>query len=37
MLVVQVYMDDIIVGGTSKHLVDTFIQDMTHEFEMSMV
>lgn len=37
MLVVQIYMDDIILGGTSKHLVDAFIQDMTYEFVMSMV
>lgn len=34
---VQIYVDDIIFGGTSKHLVDAFVQDMTNEFEMSMV
>lgn len=37
MLVVQIYLDDIIFGGTSKPLVDAFIQDMTHDFKMSMV
>ena len=37
MLVVQIYVDDIIFGGTSKQLVDGFTRDMTKEFEMSMV
>ena len=37
MLVVQIYVDDIIFGGTSKQLVDGFTRDMTKEFEMRMV
>ncbi|WZZ60048.1 hypothetical protein YC2023_060155 [Brassica napus] len=37
MVVVQIYVDDIIFGGTSKQHVDDFTRDMTKEFEMSMV
>ena len=36
-LVVQVYVDDIIFGGTSQSMVDEFVRTMTKEFEMSMV
>lgn len=35
-IVVQIYVDDIIFGGTSQKLVDEFVQSMTQEFEMSM-
>ncbi|XP_013624832.1 PREDICTED: uncharacterized mitochondrial protein AtMg00810-like [Brassica oleracea var. oleracea] len=37
MLIIQVYVDDIIFGGTSKQMVDDFVKTMTKEFEMSMV
>ena len=36
-LVVQIYVDDIIFGRTSKVLVEAFTDDMTREFEISMV
>ena len=36
-LVIQVYVDDIIFGSTSKYLVKEFVKTMTKEFEMSMV
>ncbi|XP_024004132.1 uncharacterized protein LOC112081591 [Eutrema salsugineum] len=36
-MVVQIYVDDIIFGGTSQELVDAFVASMTSEFEMSMV
>ena len=36
-LIIQVYVDDIIFGGTSKGMVDEFVKTMTKEFEMSMV
>jgi hypothetical protein len=34
---VQVYVDDIIFGGSSNSLVARFAQDMSREFEMSMM
>lgn len=37
MLVMQIYVDDIIFGGTDESLVKEFVQTMTSEFEMSMV
>lgn len=33
----QIYVDDIIFGGTKDKLVKEFVQTMTREFEMSMV
>jgi hypothetical protein len=36
-LVVQVYVDDIVFGGSSKSLVARFAEDMSREFEMSMM
>ena len=36
-LIIQVYVDDIIFGGTSQSMVDEFVRTMTMEFEMSMV
>jgi hypothetical protein len=35
-LIVQVYMDDIVFGGSSNSLVARFADDMSREFEMSM-
>jgi len=32
MLIIQVYVDDIIFGGTSKQMVDDFVKTMTKEF-----
>lgn len=37
MLIVQVYVDDIIFGGTDKNLGTNFAQLMGSEFEMSMM
>ena len=37
LLVVQIYVDDIIFGGTSHDLVARFADDMSREFEMSMM
>ena len=37
MLVMQIYVDDIIFGGTKESLVEEFVQTMTCEFKMSMV
>jgi hypothetical protein len=34
-LIVQVYVDDIIFGGSSNSLVARFVEDMSREFEMS--
>jgi hypothetical protein len=34
---VQVYVDDIIFGGSSNSLVARFVVDMSREFEMSMM
>jgi hypothetical protein len=36
-LIVQVYMDDIVFGGSSNSLVARFTEDMSREFEMSMM
>jgi hypothetical protein len=36
-LIVQVYVDDIDFGGSSNSLVARFAQDMSREFEMSMM
>jgi hypothetical protein len=36
-LIVQVYADDIVFGGSSHSLVVTFAEDMSKEFEMSMM
>jgi hypothetical protein len=36
-LIVQVYMDDIVFGGSSYSLVARFAEDMSKEFEMSMI
>jgi hypothetical protein len=36
-LIVQVYVDDIVFGGSSHSLVAWFAEDMSKEFEMSMM
>jgi hypothetical protein len=36
-LIVQIYMDDIVFGGSSHSLVARFAEDMSTEFEMSMM
>jgi hypothetical protein len=36
-LLVQIYMDDIIFGGSSRALVSMFLDTMNMEFEMSMM
>ncbi|KAL0556840.1 hypothetical protein IC582_005357 [Cucumis melo] len=36
-LIVQIYVDDIIFGGTSSAYVEQFVDQMKREFEMSMV
>jgi hypothetical protein len=36
-LIVQVYVDDIVFGGSSHFLVVRFAEDMSEEFEMSMM
>jgi hypothetical protein len=36
-LVVQVYVDDIVFGGSSNSLVVRFAEDLSKEFEMSMM
>jgi hypothetical protein len=36
-LIVQVYMDDIVFGGSSNSLFARFADDMSKEFEMSMM
>jgi hypothetical protein len=36
-LIVQVYVDDIVFGGSSNSLVARFAEDMGREFEMSMM
>ena len=36
-LVVQIYVDDIIFGGSSHALVSKFSEQMSREFEMSMM
>jgi hypothetical protein len=35
-LIVQVYVDDIVFGGSSNSFVARFAEDMSREFEMSM-
>jgi hypothetical protein len=37
LLVVQIYMDDIVFGGSSHNLVAKFADEMRREFEMSMM
>jgi hypothetical protein len=34
---VQVYVDDIVFGGSSNSLVSRFANDMSWEFEMSLM
>jgi hypothetical protein len=36
-LIIQVYVDDIVFSGSSHSLVARFAQDMSKEFEMSMM
>jgi hypothetical protein len=36
-LIVQVYVDDSVFGGSSNTLVASFVEDMSREFEMSMM
>jgi hypothetical protein len=36
-LIVQVYVDDIVFGSSSHSLVARFAEDMSKEFEMSMM
>jgi hypothetical protein len=36
-LIVQVYMDDIVFGDSSNSLVARFAEDISSEFEMSMM
>jgi hypothetical protein len=36
-LIVQVYVDDTVFGGSSHSLVARFAEDMSKEFEMSMM
>jgi hypothetical protein len=36
-LIVQVYVDDIVFGGSSNSLFVRFAEDMSREFEMSMM
>jgi hypothetical protein len=36
-LIVQVYVDDIVFGGSSHSLVARFTEDMSKEFEMYMM
>jgi hypothetical protein len=35
--IVQVYVDDIVFGGSSYSLVARFVEDMSREFEMNMM
>ncbi|KIF02948.1 hypothetical protein PL81_27075, partial [Streptomyces sp. RSD-27] len=37
LLIVQIYVDDIVFGGSSNSLVARFADDMSREFEMSMM
>lgn len=37
LLIAQIYVDDIVFGATSEHLVAQFVTAMTSSFEMSMV
>ena len=36
-MVVQIYVDDIVFGFTSQHLVEQFVRHMSTKFEMSLV
>jgi hypothetical protein len=36
-MIVQVYLDDIVFGSSSNSLVARFADDMSREFEMSMM
>jgi hypothetical protein len=36
-LLVHIYVDDIVFGGSSHALVSKFLDTMTREFEMSMM
>jgi hypothetical protein len=36
-LIVQVHVDDIVFGGSSNSVVARFVEDMSREFEMSMM
>ena len=36
-IVVQIYVDDIIFGATSDKLIEIFSEEMTNQFEMSMI
>jgi hypothetical protein len=36
-LIVQVYVGDIVFGGSSNYLVARFAEDMSREFEISMM
>jgi hypothetical protein len=36
-LIVQVYVDDIVFGGSSNSLFARFAEDRSREFEMSMM
>jgi hypothetical protein len=36
-LIVQVYVDDNVFGGSSNSLVARFAEDMSRDFEMSMM
>jgi hypothetical protein len=36
-LIVQVYVDDIVFGSSSHSLVSRFAEDMSKQFEMSMM
>jgi hypothetical protein len=36
-IIVQVYMDDIVFGGSSNSIVPRFAEDMSREFEMRMM
>ena len=37
LLIVQIYVDDIIFGGSTNELVSRFAEQMSSEFEMSMM
>jgi hypothetical protein len=36
-MIAQIYVDDIVFGGTSDQMVEQFVQHMRSEFEMSLV
>jgi hypothetical protein len=36
-LIVEVYVEDIVIGGSSNYLVARFAEDMSREFRMSMM